>query len=54
MIKARQGKEVVVRTANKIGELAKLAKVVAERGVNIVALSAWTEAGGCHSACYRR
>jgi hypothetical protein len=43
MIKARQGKEVVVRTANKIGELAKLAKVVAERGVNVSAVSAWIE-----------
>lgn len=43
MIKARQGKEAVVRTANKIGELAKLAKVVAERGGNVLAVSAWIE-----------
>jgi hypothetical protein len=43
MLKARQGKEVVVRTANKIGELAKLTKVVAERGVNLLAVSAWIE-----------
>jgi hypothetical protein len=43
MIKARQGKEVVVRMAHTIGELAKLAKVVAERGVNILAVSAWIE-----------
>jgi hypothetical protein len=43
MLKARQGKEVMVRTANKIGELAKLAKLVAERGVNVLAMSAWVE-----------
>jgi hypothetical protein len=43
MLKARQGKEVVVRTANKIGELAKLTKMVAERGVNVLAVSVWVE-----------
>ena len=43
MLKARQGKEVMVRIANKIGELAKLTKVVAERGVNVLAVSAWAE-----------
>jgi hypothetical protein len=43
MIRARQGKEVVVRTTNKIGELAKFAKVVAERGINVLAVSAWIE-----------
>jgi hypothetical protein len=43
MLKARQGKEVTVRIANKIGELAKLTKVVAERGVNVLAVSAWVE-----------
>jgi hypothetical protein len=43
MLKARQGKEVMVRTANKIGELAQFSKFVAERGVNILAMSAWTE-----------
>jgi hypothetical protein len=43
MLKARQGKEVVVRIANKIGELAKFSKLVAERGVNILAMSAWVE-----------
>jgi hypothetical protein len=43
MLKARQGKEVVVRIANEIGELTKLSKAVAERGVNILAVSAWVE-----------
>jgi hypothetical protein len=43
MLKARHGKEVVVRTANKIGELAKFSKLLAERGVNVLAMSAWVE-----------
>jgi hypothetical protein len=43
MLKARQGKEVIVRMANNVSELAKLTKVVAERGVNILAVSLWVE-----------
>ena len=43
MLKARQGKEVVLRTADKIGALAEFSKIVAERGVNILAMSAWVE-----------
>lgn len=43
MLKARQGKEVVARMADEIGGLAKFAKIVAERGVNILAMSAWVE-----------
>jgi hypothetical protein len=45
MHKARQGKELVLRAANDIEELAKLSKVVAERGVNILAMSCWEEGG---------
>ncbi|MCA9102224.1 MAG: hypothetical protein KDA63_13770 [Planctomycetales bacterium] len=43
MLKARQGKEVVVRMANQIGGLAKFSKHVAERGVNVLAMNAWVE-----------
>lgn len=43
MVKAKLGKAVVVRTGNEIGKLAKLSKHVAERGVNILAMSAWIE-----------
>ncbi|NIL97252.1 MAG: hypothetical protein GTO53_06655 [Planctomycetales bacterium] len=43
MLKARQGKEIVLRTANKIGALAECSKIVAERGLNILAMSAWVE-----------
>jgi hypothetical protein len=43
MLKARQGKELVLRTVNEIGAVAKLSKVVAEKGVNILAMSCWVE-----------
>ena len=43
MLKARQGKEVVLRTADKIGALAEFSKIVAERGVSILAMCAWVE-----------
>ena len=41
MLKARQGKELVLRTANEIGELAKLSKSIAEKGLNILAMSCY-------------
>ncbi len=43
MLKARQGKEIVLRVPDKIGALAAFSKIVAERGVNILAMSAWVE-----------
>lgn len=45
MHKARQGKELVLRTANDIDALAKVSKIIAERGVNILAMSCWEEGG---------
>ena len=45
MLKARHGKEIVVRTSDKIGALAAFSKIIAEKGVNILAMSAWVEAG---------
>lgn len=43
MLKARQGKEVLLRTPNTIDALAKFSKIVAERGVNLLAMSQWIE-----------
>jgi len=43
MHKARQGKELVLRTTNEIGALAKVSKVVAEKGINILAMNCWVE-----------
>src|SRR3974377_2102521 len=37
---AKQGKEVVVRMKNRIGILAEIAKLVSEKGVNVLALNA--------------
>ena len=43
MTKAKLGKEVVIRVGNEIGVLAQIAKLIAEKGINILAISAWTE-----------
>jgi hypothetical protein len=43
MFKTTQGKEVVVKVVNDIGVLANLTKLVSEKGVNILAVSSWTE-----------
>lgn len=43
MTKAQLGKEVVLRVHNEIGVLAQIAKLIAEKGINILAISAWTE-----------
>jgi hypothetical protein len=43
MLKARLSKELVLKVHNEIGVLAQIAKVLAERGVNILAASAWVQ-----------
>lgn len=43
MLKTRPAKEVVVRMQNEIGALDGLAKTVAEKGINVLAVSAWVE-----------
>jgi hypothetical protein len=43
MLKARLGKEVVLRIENEVGVLDQIAKTVAEKGVDIVATSSWVE-----------
>ena len=42
-MKARIGKEVTVRVHNEIGVLAQLSKLIADKGINILALCAWVE-----------
>lgn len=42
-MKARIGKEVTVRMLNEIGVLAQLSKIVADKGINILAVTAWVE-----------
>lgn len=43
MLSTRQAKEVIVRMPNEIGALDRMVKAVAERGVNLLATSAWVE-----------
>ena len=43
MLKTKPAKEVVVRMPNAIGTLNGIAKTIADKGVNILAVSAWVE-----------
>jgi hypothetical protein len=43
MLKARLGKEVVLTVENEVGVLDQIARTVAEKGVDILAMSAWVE-----------
>ncbi len=45
MLRAQIGKELVVCSADEIGVLASLAKVLSERGINIQAMGAWVDDG---------
>lgn len=43
MLKTKPAKEVTVRLENEIGALDDIAKAIAEKGVNILAVCAWVE-----------
>lgn len=43
MLKTRPAKETVIRMLNEIGSLDQLAKTIADKGVNILAVCAWVE-----------
>lgn len=43
MLKARIDKEIVIKVRNDISVLFSLTKLIAERGINILAASAWVE-----------
>jgi len=43
MLNARIGKEVVVRTPNRVGSMATIAKIVADKGINLLGACAWVE-----------
>ena len=43
MLKTRPAKEVVIRIPNAIGTLDAIAKTLADKGINILAASAWVE-----------
>ena len=43
MLKTRPAKEVVIRIPNAIGTLDVIARTLADKGINILAASAWVE-----------
>lgn len=43
MLKTRPAKEVVIRMPNAIGTLNEIARTMADKGINILAVSAWVE-----------
>jgi hypothetical protein len=43
VLKVHLAKEVVLRMANEIGTLNDIAKTLADKGINIMAVSAWVE-----------
>jgi hypothetical protein len=43
MLKARIGKELVIKVRNEIGVLANLSRILADKGINVEAASAWVE-----------
>lgn len=43
MSTVQQGKEIVIKIKNAIGVMRDLTKIVAEKGVNVLAVSAWVE-----------
>ena len=43
MLNTRPAKELIVRMENEVGALDKLAKTISDKGVNILAVSAWVE-----------
>ena len=43
MLKIRPAREVVLRLPNEIGTLNGIAKTLADKGINITAVSAWVE-----------
>lgn len=43
-MKANKGKEITVRVRNDIGVLSQLCRLIADKGINILAVCAWVEA----------
>jgi hypothetical protein len=43
MLKAKPGKEIILKVRNEIGVLAGLSRLIADKGINILAASAWAE-----------
>jgi hypothetical protein len=46
MLKARIAKEIVIRTHDTVGALAHVAKILADKGINVTAACTWIEPSG--------
>ena len=43
MLKARLAKELIIRTTNRLGALADIAKLLADKGINLHSVAAWVD-----------
>jgi len=43
MLSTRHAREVIVRMPNEIGAFDRMAKTIADKGINLLAVSAWVE-----------
>jgi hypothetical protein len=43
MLKAKQAKEIKIRTPNEIEVLTTMSKLISDKGINILAMNAWVE-----------
>lgn len=43
MLTARPAKEIVIRMTNEIGALGRMTKLISDKGINLLAASAWVE-----------
>ena len=48
MFEARQGKEIILRETNRVGLLSGIAKVIAEKGISILAVSGSVHGEECY------
>jgi hypothetical protein len=46
MLKARIAKEIIIRMPDTVGALATVAKILADKGINVTAACTWTEPNG--------
>lgn len=43
MLNTKAAKEIIVRMPNEIGALDRMAKTISDKGINVLAISAWVE-----------
>jgi len=43
MLNARPAKEIIIRMTNEIGALGRMTKLISDKGIDLLAVSAWVE-----------